>query len=270
MPTTFLPTYNNIHSQWIKSSPNLRFFLIKYSVMSLSEICHNMEVKWIAVIHIDLKWSEVSTGVSHSNLIHDDLQRNAKENSMLSGLRIDPRLRLQLVLVHFSHWFRKRESKRCRDQQQGSRISHRHDCKAMHEVLAIEKVEGLQLASGLRVPERVFFLLFRLPMSLSLSLSAASKPQEHSRAKFTLRGDRFLPEAFVGSDVDSLDMDVCYTLENAGSRMVSCDSPFLLYFMLFSKCPNSKFLSLSLIFCFTSIPPLISKGYDSEDSEMEA
>lgn len=40
----------------------------------------------------------------------------------------------------------------------------------MHEVLAIEKVEGLQLASGLRVPERVFFLLFHLPMSLSLCL----------------------------------------------------------------------------------------------------
>lgn len=70
--------------------------------MSLSEICHNMEVTWIAVIHIDFKWSEVSNGVSHSNLIHDDLQRNAKENSMLSGLRIDPRLRLQLVLVHTS------------------------------------------------------------------------------------------------------------------------------------------------------------------------
>lgn len=59
-----------------------------------------MEVKWIAVIHVDIKWSEVSTtGTSHSNLIHNDLQRSARENSMHSEIRIDPRLRLQL-LVH--------------------------------------------------------------------------------------------------------------------------------------------------------------------------
>lgn len=59
-----------------------------------------MEVKWIAGIHIDIKWSEVSTGISHSNLIHNDLQRSARENYMHSEIRIDPRLRLQLVQVH--------------------------------------------------------------------------------------------------------------------------------------------------------------------------
>lgn len=91
----------------------------------------------------------------------------------------------------------------------------------MHEVLAIKKVGGLQLASGLRALERVSSFFFTSPsVSPSLSLSAASKPQEHSRAKFTLRGDRFLPEAFAESDVDPLEMDVCYTLEKAGSPVL--------------------------------------------------
>ncbi len=90
----------------------------------------------------------------------------------------------------------------------------------MHEVLAIKKVRGFQLASGLRALVRVFLSFSPPHLSFPLSLSAASKPQEHSRAKFTLRGDRFLPEAFVGSDVDSLEMDVCYTLENAGSPVL--------------------------------------------------
>lgn len=46
----------------------------------------------------------------------------------------------------------------------------------MHEVLAIKKVGGLQLASGLRVPERVFSFIF---VSLCLSLSLCLQHPNH-------------------------------------------------------------------------------------------
>lgn len=59
-----------------------------------------MKIKWIVVIHVDFKWSEVSIGISHSNLIHADLQRSSRQTSPHSGLRIDPRLRLQPVQLH--------------------------------------------------------------------------------------------------------------------------------------------------------------------------
>lgn len=57
-----------------------------------------MEVTWIVVIHIDIKWSAVSIGISHRNLIHADLQ-SPRQTSAHSRLRIDPRLRLEPVRV---------------------------------------------------------------------------------------------------------------------------------------------------------------------------
>lgn len=119
------------------------------------------------------------------------------------------------------------------------------------------------------MPERVLFFYF---VSLSLSLSAASKPQKHSRAKFTLRksistwGVRWKWRGFAWYGC-LLHFGKCRI--SGGVMWLSLS---LLFHTLFKVLEQQVSLSLFLsqTFCFTSTLPLISKGYDSEDSEMEA
>ncbi len=134
--------------------------------------------------------------------------------------------------------------KRCRDPQQGSRASHRHDCKAMHEVLAIKKVRGFQLASGLRALERVFLSFspphLSFPLSLCLlhpnqwNIPELSSPSEE--IDFYLR--RSLEVTWIRLKWMSATLWKMQDLRCCDVTLpLSCISCF------FSKCLNSRFLS---------------------------